>query len=254
VYFTAEQIEDLRIGLAEIRPKFVALQERVVLYVFKTDGAREHADQGLARRLGTMARCVERTFELLPPDLAEIPERPATLDAAINIQAFVMSAFGCCENVAWIWAHERDVKLPNGQPLPPARIGLGPNYPLLRAALTPGFRDYLDSRADWFAQLKDFRDALAHRIPLYIPPYTVDPADVGQYRALEATASHALRSHDFQGYERLEAEKMSLARFQPIMAHSLLGAAGVVVFHYQLLADFGTIEEMAGVLFDELVR
>ena len=254
MYFSPEQIEDLRVGLDEIRPKFLALQERIVLRHFKTDAAREHADQGLARRLGTLARCIEKTFELLPPDLAEIPERPVTLDAAINIQAFVMSAFGCCENIAWIWVHERDVRLPSGQPLPAARVGLGASYPLVRAALTPQFRDYLDSRADWFAQLKDFRDALAHRIPLYIPPYTVDPADAGQYQALEGAANRALRAQDFPGYERLEAEKMALARFQPIMAHSLIGGAGVVVFHYQLLADFGTIEELAGVLFNELGR
>ena len=252
--FSPAQIEDLRVGLSEIGPKFSALQERIVVHGFRTEGAREHADHGLARRLGTMARCIEQTFELLPPDLATIPERSTTLDASINIQAFVMSAFGCCENMAWIWVHERDVRLPDSQPLPPARVGLGANYPHVRAALTPSFRDYLDSRADWFAHLKDFRDALAHRIPLFIPPYTVNTADVGQYHALEAAANHALRRHDFAGYERLQADQMALTRFQPIMAHSLLGGAGVVVFHYQLLADFGTIEEMAGVLFDELGR
>jgi hypothetical protein len=254
LYFSPEQIENLRIGLSEIRPKFLALQEQIVLHPFKTDAAREHADHGLSRRLGTLARCIERTFELLPPELADIPERPVTLDAAISIQAFVMSAFGCCENIAWIWVHERDVRLPNGQPLPATRVGLGASFPLVRAALTPQFRDYLDGRADWFAHLKDFRDALAHRIPLYIPPYTVNPDDAGRYQALEAAATRALRAQDFEGYERLQADKMALARFQPIMAHSLLGGAGVVVFHYQLLADFGTIEELTDVLFNELGR
>jgi hypothetical protein len=101
VYFTPEQIEELRVGLSEIRPKFSALQERIVVHGFRTDGGREHADQGLARRLGTMTRCIEHTFELLPPDLTRIPEPSTTLDASINIQAFVMSAFGCCENIAW---------------------------------------------------------------------------------------------------------------------------------------------------------
>jgi hypothetical protein len=33
-------------------------------------------------------------------------------------------------------------------------------------------------------------------------------------------------------------EWMALARFQPIMAHTLFGGGGVVAFHYQLLADF----------------
>lgn len=253
MYFQDEEIEDLRVGLAEVWPKFEALRERIVVRQFKTDAAREHADHGLARRLGTMVRCIEQVFALLPPDLGSIPDRDTTIDATINIQAFVMSAFGCCENIAWIWVQERGVRLPNNNPLPPARVGLGPNYPAVRDSLTPGFRAYLDNRADWFELLKSFRDALAHRIPLYIPPFTIDPAKTGDYQALGAAASTALRAHDFERYESLLAGQKALTCFQPIMAHSLTGG-GVVVFHAQLLADFATIEEMAGVLFDELDR
>jgi hypothetical protein len=253
MYFSPEEIKDLRVGLAEVRPKFEALRERIVIHQFKTDAGREHADHGLARRLGTMARCIEQVFALLPPDLDAIPDRDTILDATINIQAFVMSAFGCCENIAWIWVHERDVRGPDTKPLPPKQVGLGPNYPKVRDALTPGFRDYLDSRKAWFDLLKDFRDALAHRIPLYIPPFTVDPAEASDYQALGAEAMTALRGHDFERYERLLAEQAALTRFQPIMAHSLTGG-GIVVFHAQLLADFATLEEMAGVLLDELDR
>ena len=172
----------------------------------------------------------------------------------INIQAFVMSAFGCCENIAWIWVYERNVRLPNAKPVPPTRVGLGPNYPEIRDALTPGFRAYLDTRADWFALLKALRDALAHRIPLYIPRFTIDPAKADDYQAQSASAIAALRSHDFEGYERLSADQATLTRFQPIMAHSLSGGGDIVVFHAQLLADFATIEEMVGVLMDELDR
>ncbi len=139
MYFTPDQIADLRGGLAEIQPKLSAARERIVRHPFQTPGAREHADHGLTRRLETLARCIERTFELLPPDLDETPEREQTLDAAINIQAFVVSAFGCCENIAWIWVHERGVLRPNGKPPVASQVGLGPNYSLVRNALTPGF-------------------------------------------------------------------------------------------------------------------
>lgn len=254
MFFSAEQIRGLVTGLAEVKPKLATLQERIVIRPFRAALAREHADHGLARRLGVMARCIERTFELLPPDLDEIPDTERTLDAAINIQAFVMSSFGCCENIAWIWVSERDVRLPTGAPLLPKQIGLGPGYPKVRDALTPRFRDYLDQRAGWFNQLKDYRDALAHRIPLYIPPYMVDPRDADHFDALGCEAVEALRAHDFDGYERLTDEKMGLARFRPVMAHSLTAQANVVIFHYQLLSDFGTIGEMAGVLLDELDR
>ena len=252
MYFTAAQVDDLRKGLAEVAPKYAALEERLVVHGFQTEGGREHGHHGLARRLGSLTRCVEQAFALVPPDLNEIPERSTVVDATINIQAFVMNAFGFCENIAWVWVHERGVAQADGQPLAPRQVGLGQGYPLVRQALTPAFRDYLDQREPWFANLKEFRDALAHRIPLFIPPYTVRPDDAARFRALEDEAGRALRAQDFARFERLQCEQMALARFQPIMTHSLTSATGTIVFHPQLLADFNTLEEMAGVLLAEL--
>jgi hypothetical protein len=254
MYFTAQQLHELQTGLAEVGPKYAALQDRLVVHTFATDGGREHAQHGLARRLGSLARCVEQVFALLPPDSDAIPERPVVVDATINIQAFVMNAFGFCENVAWVWVHERGVTRADGRPLSERQVGLGQRYELVRQALTPSFRNYLDQRELWFAHLKDFRDALAHRIPLFIPPYTVHPDNSDRFQELEAMAIQALKGHDFAGHERFEREQMALARFQPIMAHSLTPPVQPDVFHPQLLADFNTLEELAGVLFDELNR
>lgn len=253
MYFTSEEVEDLSAGLAEVRPKLVRLRGRVVARPFRTGAAREHADHGLARRLETMARCIERVFALLPPNLNIIPNSDVTIDAAINIQAFVVNIFGCCENIAWIWVYERKVRLPSNKPLPPSRVGLGGKYREVRDSLSPRFRAYLDDRTDWLQLLKNFRDTLAHRIPLYIPPFTIDPAEVGKYRALSDAASAALSSRDGKAYQMLLAEQAALKHFQPVMTHSLMDCS-VVFFHSQLLADFATIEEMAGVLFDELDR
>lgn len=70
--------------------------------------------------------------------------------------------------------HERNVLTPKGVLLPAYQVGLGLAYPKVRDSMTPEFRAYLDTREPWFEQLKDYRDSLAHRIPLYIPPFTLD--------------------------------------------------------------------------------
>ena len=46
-------------------------------------------------------------------------------------------------------------------------------------------RDYLTGLGDWFDHIIDFRDALVHRIPLYIPPYIVSQDNDAKYQALE---------------------------------------------------------------------
>ena len=45
---------------------------------------------------------------------------------------------------------------------------------------------------------------------------------------------------------------MALARFQPIMTHSLTADVVPVVLDSQLLADFNMLQELGSVLFDEL--
>jgi hypothetical protein len=96
------------------------------------------------------------------------------VDAAIAIQAFTMNAFGCIDNIAWIWVHEKDIKNGNGTELQRKHVGL--RKPKVHDKLTKEFQAYLATRQDWFDSLVDFRDSLAHRIPLYIPPYVVPKA------------------------------------------------------------------------------
>jgi hypothetical protein len=47
---------------------------------------------------------------LLAPDLEAIPEKTTVMDATASIQTFVMNAFGCLENLAWIWVLEKNVR------------------------------------------------------------------------------------------------------------------------------------------------
>jgi len=249
--FSLEQIAELEAGREEINVKFQQVRQRLILTPFSTALAREHTDHGLARRLGILAHCINRVSELLPPAQIDIPDSQQIADATVYIQAFVLNTFGCCENLAWMWVSERGVMNSNGQPLPEKRIGLGPGYRQLRASFPLGFRTYLETFDGWFAHLKDFRDALAHRIPLYIPPYCIDTERGAEFQTLEAQASAALMQGDLDAYQRICAERDSLRHFKPIMVHSLADPRPVI-FHYQLQADFNTIVDITEHLLTDL--
>lgn len=222
------------------------------MYPYRTKIGDEHGKQGLGRRLGTMQRCIENVFELLPPDLADIPKKDSTKNAEISIQAFVMNVFGCLENLAWVWAHEKGVTQPDGSPLEPKMIGLKRQNKRMWKSMRVELRQYLVSRGQWFSHIKNFRDALAHRIPLYIPPYIVDPTNFDEYHRLEVRAHETLLAGDVGEHERLMAEQRKLCFFRPWMTHSFEEKSPQVVFHPQLLADFNTIIELGGIMADEL--
>src|SRR5262249_6431249 len=138
---------------------------------YKDPQAREYASHGFSRRLSTLARCIDNVFEILPPDRIDPPSSDEISDAMINIQASVFNTSGCVDDLAWIWVKEKAVLKKNGSPLSKFEVGLRKTNVL--CSFSTEFQQYLGGLANWFDQLDNFRNALAHRIPLYIPPYVV---------------------------------------------------------------------------------
>jgi hypothetical protein len=188
----------------------------------------------------------------LPPEKAEIPSRAQLFDATVNIQAFLVNAFGCIDNLARIWIHEKPVTTERGKPLPRGEIGLAVHHTRVRSSLSPALQDYLKTLDAWLTFVGNFRHALAHRIPLYIPPYAVRPQDEAAYKEFEEKMIEASRKGELAEHGRLAAEQQKLVRFLPWIHHSYLEGGKPAVFHPQLLADFHTIEELGLKIHDEL--
>ena len=101
---------------------------------------------------------------------------------------------------------------------------------------------------EWFAYLDDFRHALAHRIPLYIPPYRVLTSQVADHQQLRGRETEVLIRGDLEERKRVTAERLALGGFAPCIMHSFEEEAA----HPQMLGDFKTIEELAQKMLVEL--
>jgi hypothetical protein len=253
-YFSTEDIAKLDKGREEVHRQFAGLRQRYIARNYKIDRAREYALHGFSRRLGTLVHAIDRVFAILPPGRESIPERDEVLDATIAIQSFVLNTFGCLDNLAWIWVFEKGVKNEDGTELDLKRVGLGKGYKQVRRSFSKQFLAYLESRQEWFDHIQNFRDSLAHRIPLYIPPYVVTPKSVDEYNRLELASAEALQRADFEEYERLQSDQRKLGVFRPWMTHSQYEQAPSVVFHTQLLADYVTVDEFGRTMLEELDR
>src|SRR5258706_10736381 len=231
-YLSKKRIAELHAGRGEVRRQFADVRKRFVLRTYKTHRGAEFAKHGFCRRLETLARVIDQVYELLAPGQEDIPPRGNVVDATTAIQAFTTNAFGCLDNIAWIWVYEKDVKGKHGVELDPKSVGLGKKA--VREKLTQQFRDFLDKRQDWFANLINFRDSLAHRIPLYIPPYTVPEANVEKYRQFDKQKWEEPAKSDPNEYAKLKAQQLTLCRFVPGMIHSIFEQAPQVEFHTQL--------------------
>jgi hypothetical protein len=137
-YFSAERVEQLLAEQEEVHRHFADLRDNMCMRTYKTGRGAEYARHGFCRRLETLVRSIDRVYELLPPDQEQIPERNTVVDAAIAIQAFTMNAFGCLDNIAWIWVYEKGIKNSDGSELDQKDVGLGKKK--VRNALTKEFQ------------------------------------------------------------------------------------------------------------------
>jgi hypothetical protein len=210
-----------------------------VSFPFTDAKAKEYAAQGFARRVQMLRRCIENVFKLIPPTVYKVPDKWTVRDAGINLQAFVANTYGSLDNLAWIWVHERGLHIPR------QKVGLFKHNEKLRASLPAELRAYLEKLdGKWFEYLAEYRHALAHRIPLYVPPGGVLRSRVDAYNELERRMGEATAKLDFRLREKLSAEQDALLVFQPLMTHSTSETKAHYPFHVQIIADFLTVEEV----------
>ena len=149
---------------------------------------------------------------------------------------------------------ERNVTKHNGTPLPSEWVGLRAKNENVRDSLGQEFCQFLESMSDWFKYLEDYRHALAHRIPLYVPPFSIAPENADRYCELERSIFNLIVQRKNAEAQAQQLERDSLRFFQPWIMHSWTGEARPIQFHTQMLTDFKTIELIGAKLLDELVR
>lgn len=254
MFYSEEDLQNLKGEHSTVSAKFIRLLKGYIYRRYNDPRAQEHAHHGFSRRLKTLVRCIDNTFEILPPDRVDPLTIEEQYDANINLHAFVFNVFGCVDNLAWIWVAEKNVTKEDGSPIPNEWVGLRKKNKLVCNSFSREFQDYLNGLNAWFDYQENFRHALAHRIPLYIPPYRITDDKEAAYRDFEGRMTDAFNRSNFEEYDRLSAEQDALGEFMPVMTHSFQEGAKLVVVHPQLLADFNTIEELGRKMLEELDR
>ena len=249
--YSEEDLEKLEVQFAGLEGRCNNVILSYLEREFTNERAKEFVCHGLCRRLRLMIRCIVKIFDVLPPDSPEVPDTDVLHDVTVQLQAFAFNTFGCLDNLAHVWVLEKDVKKNNGDPLPLQWVGFGIDNTAVRDSLPDRFLEYLLEIQDWYQNLENFRHALAHRIPLYIPPGYLTEEQAGEYRNIQARINEEVRQKNYVTAGQLEDEQAALLSFHPIATHSFGENANIVYFHAQMLSDINTVQEIASRLLAE---
>lgn len=204
--------------------------------------AIEYRDHGFLRRMTDMQHNINRVFAIIAPTTAR-PSRDERMDATAFLHSHLINVQGAIDNLAHIWVAEAAPVRPNGTPLGKFDIGLRPAKRLTTDTLSASTQAYLASLADWFEYIDGYRDALAHRIPPYIPPITLD--DERQKAWRDANELQLGEGWAFEDWMKTLNAIHQGNGFEPMMMHSFGEQARPVYFHPQILIDLHTVIEAA---------
>jgi hypothetical protein len=252
--YSRKQIAEFRALRQEATEECSAVVVRYAARQYASDQAREYATHAFGRRVYILLRCVDRVFSIIPLGSKRKPSGGRVDDVMINLQAFVFNASGCLDNLAWVWALEKGVTADDNTPLHPSKVGFGRRYKEVWRSLPREFKDYLHGFKAWRANLEDYRHALAHRVPLYVPPFVIPPADDAEFLALQQEAEAASAAGDHNGYFIARSKLLTLGTFEPMMVHSFAEGSRPIRYHGQVLSDLKTIAHIANRLLTELDR
>jgi hypothetical protein len=250
--YGAESIAEMAEAYGTVESRFLTLREDLIVRNYRSKRGQEFAVHGYCRRLHTLALTTRHVFEMLPPDVNGVPDKAVLDDVTIQVQAFVFNIFGAIDNLAWTWFYERDPKRDDGKEVPATWVGLAPANTFLVSTLSKPFQDRIAELKEWFRVIEGYRHGLAHRIPLYIPPYSVPEKKEAEYKELGAKVLDAMTRHEWDEMEKHEADQLAMHVFHPQIMHSFEEGARTISFHPQMLADFSLVEDLGRRMLEEL--
>ncbi len=246
MFYSDDALEKLESNRDEVIASLNELQIKIVLEgqpLDPTSRMREHLLHGAGRRVGVIRRSIENVFSLFPPNTTRPLDRDALADVQINLHAFVMNLYGLYDNWAWAYVLRHNLESVIGDR---RRVGLF--LEATRSHLPEQLRTYLASplTTEWHeSYAKSYRDALAHKIPPYIPPAEFTPKEVRRYNELEAEKIECMRNRNWERFEQVGSEQGALGEPSFAFLHAFTEdtPARPLILHPQLLTDGMAVAE-----------
>lgn len=212
---------------------------------FQNPRAQLYLREGVMRRVGIIKRCIERIFEIHPPTRETLLSRSELDDLTIYLQTFAGHVYGVLDNLAWVCVllAGEDITTRN-------RMGIGLFKSGTKEFLPPLLNEYLSDgkTKEWFDKYaKSYRDSTAHRVPVYVPPKMLNPAEAEEFNILERRSMEALLGMDVDLHERLYAQQEALggpANIMLLTSSDEEERTPEIPFHPQVICDWLTVHEL----------
>ena len=243
-HYTHNDINKLSYEYSLLQSKYAYLLTTMVQNASKlSDGeAKRYLIHGVCRRLSILFYSIQQVFSLFPFDTEDLLDEESLYRVDINLHAFIINVSGILDSLAWVLASE--LKLLDGE-FKLGKFEVGIYQPKIQSHLDSDFCATINQSQDWYKDyIKQYRDRLAHRIPLYVPPAGFSEEDKKLFVRLSIELSAVNMLDDFDKYQKLFDQRNSIGTAIPMYTIDDNESVKPMVLHPQLICDFLTIESI----------
>lgn len=222
---------------------------------FASSDAKRHIRQGFARRLLLM-----QTNRLAMTNIAPLERKEKLLsyecaDLNVHVNSWYVQLRGALDNLAWAlhyeWkllgqGDEKNVRLRRKCDL------FGAEFRRAVRTSLPALADVIDRHASWAAGLKELRDPIAHRVPIYAVPGVAFNDDKARFDQLNEEAQAAAAAGDFDTFRDKMWEAQRVGTYFHVFAMSGPGGIQLHRLPAQLALDFTAFLDLATAVVCEL--
>lgn len=183
-------------------------------------------------------------FSLYPPSQKTVFSQDTVTEIQIQLHAFIMNMSGIFDNFMWAFVHKKRL---NGKL---DKFDVGVLQKKSTKHLDEELQSYINEEIkDWLSlYLKDCRDSLAHRIPLYLIPAVLTQEDAIEFQGIEKKVNDIMllrppSIEELNLFNKLLDDKQTIGKPFPVFRYEKSeGQSSVDIFlHSQIVNDLKTL-------------
>lgn len=216
----------------------------------KTPNSQEMLAFGFSRRLGILKFCLEEFVKICPLEQNLIIDKNnAAQFLTVLFQAHIFNVYGALDNLAAFYSKTLKLELDKHDISIFKITKEKKNKPILFDFIPEDIQNYIIKiKKDWFDNyLKEYRDALSHRIPIYVPrslkkedKEKADLLEKEKWDTLKKLASDPDNKRLSSDFDKLRSEQDKLLHIEPSP------------YREQMIVDILTVTDLSNKIFDHI--
>jgi hypothetical protein len=245
--YSSEAVKESNIKREKLRRRYNCLLLSSARITFDCKKSENYLHQGYFRRISLIQECINNIYSICPiDDWIKVGDDSSRNNLTINLQAIIINVSGCLDNLVKFYVYQKgcsDFK----------RMDYAFFGKKFKNSVSNEFKKYLERLdREWNRKyFKEYRDSLAHRVPLYVPPNIITDAEKETIESNKPVYNENITDADIDGMFEYNESLRLAGSFMPIIQASF-ESSKTIMFHGQILDDFAVALDAGENIFDEL--